>query len=161
MARAHCGSDVTFTMLNPLRNVHESDNYICFRKHIYIVGKRLISKIPHCKLQTSWSLLHRVPSSYEWAGVQRTHSFWNKGFNWDHKESIHFIRFYPRPVLAFGYCCWLRLSVCVCGNHLLVRAITCHAFKLESPNLDHKSKTPWLRSLLFWGVIDLELQGQI
>ena len=69
--------------------------------------------------------------------------------------------FYPRPVLAFGYCRWLRLSVCVCGKHLLVRAITCHAFKLESPNLDHKSKTPWLRSLLFWGVIDLELQGQI
>ena len=52
-------------------------------------------------------------------------------------------------------------SVCVCGNHLLVRTITCRAFKLESPNLDHKSKTPWLRSLLFWGVIDLELQGQI
>ena len=69
--------------------------------------------------------------------------------------------FYPRPVLAFGYCRWLRLSVCVCGKHLLVRAITCHAFKLESPNLDPKSKTPWLRSLLFFGVIDLELQGQI
>ena len=51
--------------------------------------------------------------------------------------------------------------VCVCGNHLLVRAITCHPFKLESPNLDQKSKTPWLRSLLFWGLIDLELQGQI
>ena len=59
--------------------------------------------------------------------------------------------YYPRPVLAFGYCRWLRLSVCVCGKHLLVRAITCHAFKLESPNLDNKSKTPWLRSLLFWG----------
>ena len=53
------------------------------------------------------------------------------------------------------------LCVCVCGNHLLVRAITCHPFKLESPNLDQKSKTPWLRSLLFWGLIDLELQGQI
>ena len=51
--------------------------------------------------------------------------------------------------------------VCVCGNHLLVRTITCHPFKLESPNLDQKSKTPWLRSLLFWGLIDLELQGQI
>ena len=51
--------------------------------------------------------------------------------------------------------------VCVCGNHLLVRTITCHPFKLESPNLDQKSKTPWLRFLLFWGLIDLELQGQI
>ena len=38
--------------------------------------------------------------------------------------------FYPRPVLAFGYCRCLRLcvcvclSVCLCVNHLLVRAIT-------------------------------------
>ena len=32
----------------------------------------------------------RVPSSYEWVGVQRTHSFENKGSKWDHKESIHF-----------------------------------------------------------------------
>ena len=40
--------------------------------------------------------------------------------------------FYPRPVLAFGYCRCLRLSVCpsvrVCGNHLLVRAITHYPF---------------------------------
>ena len=69
--------------------------------------------------------------------------------------------YYPRPDLAFGYCRWLRLSVCVCGNHLLVRAIICYPFKLESPNLDQKGKTPWLTSLLFLGVIDLELQGQI
>ena len=42
-----------------------------------------------------------------------------------------------------------------------VRAITHHPFKLGSPNLDHRCKRPWLRSLLFWGVIDLDLQGQI
>ena len=75
------------------------------------------------------------------------------------------IAFYPRPVLAFGYCRCLRLSVCpsvrVCGNHLLVRAITRHPSKLGSPNLDHRCKRPWLRSLLFLGVIDLDLQGQI
>ena len=73
--------------------------------------------------------------------------------------------FYPRPVLAFGYCRCLRLSVCpsvrVCGNHFLVRAITHHPFKLGSPNLDHRCKRPWLRSLSFWGVIDIDLQGQI
>ena len=71
--------------------------------------------------------------------------------------------YYPRPVLAFGYCRWLPLSVCVsvCGNTLLVRTITCHPLKLESPNSDQKSKTPWLRSLLFRGVIDFELEGQI
>ena len=71
---------------------------------------------------------------------------------------------YPRPVLAFWYC-RLRLSVCmsvcVCINHVLVRAITHHRFKLGSPNLDHRCKRPWLRSLLFWGAIDLDLQGQI
>ena len=60
--------------------------------------------------------------------------------------------------MAFGYCRWLRLSVWsvrVCGNHLLVRAITHHPFKLGSPNLDNRCKRPWLRSLLFLGVIDL------
>ena len=77
--------------------------------------------------------------------------------------------FYPRPVLAFGYCHRLRLcvrpcvrvSVCVCINHLLVRTITHQPFTLESPNLDESRKTPWSRCLLFLGVIDLDLQGQI
>ena len=71
--------------------------------------------------------------------------------------------FYPRPVLAFGYCRCLRLSVsvsvCVCGNHMLVCEITHHPFELGSPNLDHRCKRP--RSLLFWRVIDPDLQGQI
>ena len=74
--------------------------------------------------------------------------------------------FYPRPVLAFRYCHRLRLCACpcvcvsVCVNHLLVHAITRDLFKLGSPNLDHRCKRPWLRSLLFWGVIDHDLQGQ-
>ena len=73
--------------------------------------------------------------------------------------------FYPRPVLAFRYCHCLCLSVCVsvfvCINHVLVRMITHHPFKLRSPNLDHRCKRPWLRSLLFRGAIDRDLQGQI
>ena len=75
--------------------------------------------------------------------------------------------FYPRPVLVFRYCRCLRLcvSVCLCVylcvNHEFVRAITLHPFKLESPNLEHRCKTPWLGSLLYCGVIDLDLQGQI
>ena len=73
--------------------------------------------------------------------------------------------FYPRPVLAFGYCRCLRLSVCVCVrpcvNYELVRAITHHPFQLGSPNLDQRCKRPWLRSLLFCGMIDHDLQGQI
>ena len=65
--------------------------------------------------------------------------------------------FYPRPDLGFGYCRCLRLCVCVsvcpcvCINHLLVRAITPNPFKLGSPNVDHRCKTPWKRSLLFLG----------
>ena len=61
--------------------------------------------------------------------------------------------FYPRPVLAFGYCRCLRLSVCVrpCVIHKLVRVITHHPFQLGSPNLDQRCKRPWLRSLIFVG----------
>ena len=74
------------------------------------------------------------------------------------------LNFYPRPDLAFGYCC-LRLSVCpsvrVCGNHVLVRAITHHLFKLGLPNLDHRCKRLWLRSLCFCGTIDRDFHGQI
>ena len=85
-------------------------------------------------------------------------------------KTIFTLRFnYPRPVMAFGYCRCLRLSVCVCVcvcvcvsvNHQFVRTITCHPLKLQSPNLDQKCKRPWLRSLLFLGFIDLDLQGQI
>ena len=53
------------------------------------------------------------------------------------------------------------VCLCVCINHLLVRTITHQPFTLESPNLDERRKTPWLRCLLFLGVIDLNLQGQI
>ena len=42
-----------------------------------------------------------------------------------------------------------------------VRAITHQPFKLGSPNLDQRRKRPWLRSLLFCGMIDHDLQGQI
>ena len=81
--------------------------------------------------------------------------------------------FYLRPVLAFGYChrlrLWVCVSVCVCVNHKIVRMInhkivrmiTHRSFKLGSPNLDQRCKTPWFRSLFFWGMINLDLQGQI
>ena len=82
---------------------------------------------------------------------------------WLMAPSHYLGHFYLRPVLAFGYCRCLRLSVCPsvlsCVNHELVRAITHHPFKLGSPNLDHRCKRPWLRSILFKGVIDLDLQS--
>ena len=43
---------------------------------------------------------------------------------------------------------------------MFVRAITHHPFKLGSPNLDQRCKTSWLRSLLFWGAINIDLHGQ-
>ena len=86
-------------------------------------------------------------------------------YRWDITpiSSLPYTSFYPRPILAFGYCRCLRLCVyvCLCVNHEFVRAITLYPFKLESPNLEHKCKTPWLRTLLFCGVIDHDLQGQI
>ena len=39
----------------------------------------------------------------------------------------------------------------------LVRTVTSHLLKLESPNLHQRCKTVWLRSLLFWGLIDVDL----
>ena len=68
-------------------------------------------------------------------------------------ESLY--TFYPRPVLAFGYCHRLRLCVCVCVSVwvsiFLVRAITQGQLKLGSSNLDQRCKTPMLSSVLFWG----------
>ena len=63
--------------------------------------------------------------------------------------------------LPASVCLCVCLSVCVSVNPELVRAINHDAFKLEPPNLDKRCKTTWLRSLLFWGAIDLDLQGQI
>ena len=43
----------------------------------------------------------------------------------------------------------------------LVRTITFHPFTLEPPDLDQKCISVWLRWLLFWGLVDLDLQGSI
>ena len=67
--------------------------------------------------------------------------------------------FLPRPVLAFGYCRCLRLSISPSFTKL-VRAITHYPFKRWSPNLNQRCKRPWWRSLLFCGTIDRDFQGQ-
>ena len=72
-----------------------------------------------------------------------------------------FDAFYPMPVWPSGIVIACICVVRPCVNHLLVSVITRDLFKLGSPNLDHRCKRPWLRSLSFWGVIDLCLQGQI
>ena len=58
--------------------------------------------------------------------------------------------FWPSGIVVACICLCVRPTVCVCGNHLLVRAITHYPVKLGSPNLDHRCKRPWLRSLLFF-----------
>ena len=62
-----------------------------------------------------------------------------------------FIRFFLRPVLAFGYFRCMRLSVCVsvyscalCVNPHLFRAITWEPLEQRSPNLEQRCKTPLL-----------------
>ena len=66
-------------------------------------------------------------------------------------------QFLPSGIVVACVC----VCVCLCVNHLLFRAITRDPLKLGSPNLDQRCKRPWLRSLLFCGLIDLDLQGQI
>ena len=57
----------------------------------------------------------------------------------------------------------LPLPVCVrmFVNYEVVCAITCRKFELESSNLDQICLTFCLRSLLFWGLIELDLPGEI
>ena len=70
---------------------------------------------------------------------------------------------WPSGIVVACVCLCVCVCMCVCVsvNHQFVRTITCHPLKLQSPNLDQKCKRPWLRSLLFLGFIDLDLQGQI
>ena len=66
-------------------------------------------------------------------------------------------QFWPSGIVVACVC----VCVCLSVNHQLVRAVTHQRFKLEPPNLDQRCKRPWLRSLLFFGAIDRELQGHI
>ena len=59
-----------------------------------------------------------------------------------------------------------KLSLLVQSDSWLATSTSPHKkhqlYKLEPPpNSDRRCKTPWLRSLLLWGLIDLDVQGQI
>ena len=84
----------------------------------------------------------------------------------DHDVYLDKQTFYQRPVLASGYCRCLRLCVYVCLSVCVCQSFPCprnnsDPFKLGSPNLDQRCQRRWLRSLLFSGLIDPDLQGQI
>ena len=120
---------------------------------------------PHVdlSLQHIWYLLLLAYITVLHWKIRIYYFIWSKSYG-SICGSCILIPFDPRPVLAFGYCGCLRLSVCasVCAVITSLSAwyiITCS--KLESPNLDQRCKTTWLRSLLFYGTIDLDHQGQI
>ena len=86
-------------------------------------------------------------------------NMWKLTSSYTHTTEFTWLAFLPQAsfdlrVLSLSES--VCVSVRVCGNHLLV-----HPFNLGSPNLDHRCKRPWLRCLLFWKVIDLNLQGPI
>ena len=107
--------------------------------------------------QQSWCNMSKVRPEYIIRIKIRAKSVFTKFGFWVH----NFL-----PEASFGLrVLSLPASVCVCVrpcvNHELVRVITHHPFQLGSPNLDQRCKRPWLRSLLFCGTIDRDLQGQI
>ena len=69
--------------------------------------------------------------------------------------------FWSSGIAIACFCLCVRLCLAVCINHELVCVITCDPFKLGWPTSDQMSKTPGLKSLLLWVLIDLELQVQI
>ena len=68
--------------------------------------------------------------------------------------------FWPAGIVFTCVCPCVLTPVCPCVNKFVWR-ITHHPFKLGSPNMDQSCKIAWLRSMLFWGAIDDDLQGQI
>ena len=136
------------------------------------------------KLSSVWSGLHQGPipracfyhKCFWYVANIYFISWLDKELNWyfvvNHSNNVlllnknydRYLGFYPRPVLAFAcVCVWERafVSVCVSVNHKIIRAIFHQPFKLELPNVDMRCKRPWLKSCLFWGAIDFDLQGQI
>ena len=75
--------------------------------------------------------------------------------------------FNPRPVLAFSYCNFLSLWVCLCIrvcvliNHLVIRTTTHKPVHARIINWDQRCKTPFLRSSLFWGRSTLHFKVKI
>ena len=73
--------------------------------------------------------------------------------------------FYPRSVLACGYCYHISLRVCACRStpRLPVRSLLFILSFVQARNtkLGQRTQRPWLRSLLISSLIDLDPQVQI
>ena len=72
--------------------------------------------------------------------------------------------FYPRPVLAFGYCRCLRLCVSVCLSVCQSRVCPRNnsgPVRAKITKLGPKMQKTLVKIPIFCGLIDLDLQGQI
>ena len=108
----------------------------------------------------SWSSADRRCSNY--IGVINNLMAY-KGASYIRDLTVHM--FLPEArfdlVCVCGVCvCVWRASVCASFTSLSAR-YTHHPFKLWWPNLGQVCKRPWLRSLLFCGAIDHDLQGKV
>ena len=110
-------------------------------KHPWKYLWQCVDEIPKCVHESNWLPLKK---NYDWSrkyDLRVLSSVYIIG--WIFPEVSFGLRVLSLPALSVSRC------VCLCSNHELARAITRHL--LESPNLDDKCKTPWLRSLLFGG----------
>ena len=172
------------TLYLHLINVHVSHTFLS-QKHPVddkSVTKRCRHSITHQKNITKWiferSVFIETAITSFWRNLHHWHFgnfFSSQWRQFRHNNSISVSELAlrtPQPeiysgewerIMIFGYCRCLRVCVCVrvSVNHEFVRAITHQPFKLGSLNLDHRCKRPWLRALLFCGMIDRDLQGQI
>ena len=83
---------------------------------------------------------------------QYVHRVWYCNWKYPGRASFCRARFYLRPVLAFGYCRCLRLSVCVSVCVHQPPGCSCDNSSLIQSKI---TKIPWLWSLLFVGLIGL------
>ena len=133
-----------------------TDDYLLFVHVLYML---LCDDRASCKTACGWWVI-----LYKYVLIKK-----KKKKYWDSipkhpflPEASYGLRVLSLPAsVCVCVCACVCMCVCVSVNHQFVRTITCHPLKLQSPNLDQKCKTPWLRSLLFLGFIDLDLQGQI
>ena len=134
--------------------MHQIPKLECFSSRLAVVFVQSIgARCSSWEWRRSWSSTDRRCSSYIWV-MNNLIAYWGApyireltalelfggvGLGGGGGALVHWsliTHFYPRTV------CW---PVCVYTSV----TITCHPFKLESPNVDQKCKTPWLRSLRY------------
>ena len=123
--------------------------------------------IDHSNIPLSSNCAWRIPLPYRWhsylGNIQVTISVWNSSY-----QARKPVTLYVRDIVQFENEIWflilpearfgprvlsLPVSVSVCPSVRQSRVClrdNPSTLQLGSPNLDHKCKRPWLRSLLFW-----------